>query len=126
MERREFLGVLAFAALCRGETTPSRDDVTIVDFADNGERRGVVRVPKVVKSEAEWRKQLSPLASWSPSAVCRLKRLAKSLCTAAAVRAEPKTRALPSIRAAAAVRRRPLPAPPYDRSSNCAIAISPG
>src|SRR5678816_2949656 len=62
MERREFLGVLAFAALCRGETTPSREDVTIVDFADNGERRGVVRVPKVVKSEAEWRKQLSPLA----------------------------------------------------------------
>jgi peptide-methionine (R)-S-oxide reductase len=40
MERREFLGVLAVVALCRG----------------------VVRVPKVVKSEAEWRKQLSPLA----------------------------------------------------------------
>ena len=63
MERREFLGVLAVAALCRGprENAPA-EDVTIVDFADDGTRRGVVRVPKVVKSEAEWRKQLSPLA----------------------------------------------------------------
>ena len=63
MERREFLGVLALAALCspKRETVPV-EDVTIVDFADDGMRRGVVRVPKVVKSEAEWRKQLSPLA----------------------------------------------------------------
>jgi len=58
MERREFVGMLAVAALWR----PSRDDVTIVDFSDKGERRGVVHVPKVVKSESEWRKQLSPLA----------------------------------------------------------------
>ena len=63
MERREFLGVLAVAALCRSsrENAPV-EDVTIVDFVDDGTRRGVVRVPKVVKSEAEWRKQLSPLA----------------------------------------------------------------
>ena len=61
MERRQFLGVLAVAAFCRPETS-SAEDVTIVDFADNGERRGVIHVPKVVKSEAEWRKQLSPLA----------------------------------------------------------------
>ena len=37
-------------------------DVTIVEFTDAGERKGVVRVPMVVKSDAEWRKQLSPLA----------------------------------------------------------------
>jgi peptide-methionine (R)-S-oxide reductase len=63
MERREFLGVLAMAALCRpaGEHV-AIEDVSIVDFSDSGERRGVIRVPKVVKSEAEWRKQLSPLA----------------------------------------------------------------
>jgi peptide-methionine (R)-S-oxide reductase len=61
VERREFLGVLAVAALCRPAAS-SFDDVTLVDFADNGERRGVIHVPKVVKSDAEWRKQLSPLA----------------------------------------------------------------
>ncbi|MEP6494371.1 MAG: peptide-methionine (R)-S-oxide reductase MsrB [bacterium] len=38
------------------------DDVTIVQFSDAGVREATVRVPKVVKSEAEWRKQLSPLA----------------------------------------------------------------
>jgi peptide-methionine (R)-S-oxide reductase len=37
-------------------------DVTLVEFADNGDRKGVVHVPKVSKSEDEWRKQLSPLA----------------------------------------------------------------
>ena len=36
--------------------------VDIVDFSDSGESRGVVHIPKVVKSESEWRKQLSPSA----------------------------------------------------------------
>jgi peptide-methionine (R)-S-oxide reductase len=35
-------------------------DVTIVQFSDDGKRLQKVKVPKVVKSEAEWRKQLSP------------------------------------------------------------------
>jgi len=34
-------------------------DVTIVQFSDSGERLKKVSVPKVVKSEDEWRKQLS-------------------------------------------------------------------
>jgi peptide-methionine (R)-S-oxide reductase len=34
-------------------------EVTIVQFSDAGDRRKRVRVPKVVKSEDEWRKQLS-------------------------------------------------------------------
>ena len=38
------------------------DDVLIVEFSDAGIRKGTVRVPKVVKSDSEWRKQLSPLA----------------------------------------------------------------
>jgi peptide-methionine (R)-S-oxide reductase len=37
-------------------------DVTIVEFSDAGVRLRTVQVPKVVKSEADWRKQLSPLA----------------------------------------------------------------
>lgn len=35
------------------------EDVTIVEFSDSGERQGEARVPKIVKSESEWRQQLS-------------------------------------------------------------------
>ena len=38
------------------------EDVVIVQFADNGTRIGTARVPKVVKPEKEWKKQLSSLA----------------------------------------------------------------
>ncbi|HEY6271351.1 MAG TPA: peptide-methionine (R)-S-oxide reductase MsrB [Terriglobales bacterium] len=38
------------------------EEVTIVEFSDSGERKGVVHVPKVIKSESEWRQQLSPNA----------------------------------------------------------------
>jgi peptide-methionine (R)-S-oxide reductase len=38
------------------------DDVVIVQFSDAGARLGVVHVPRIVKSDAEWRHQLSPLA----------------------------------------------------------------
>jgi len=34
--------------------------VTIVEFADNGERKGLVTEDKVVKSEAEWKAVLTP------------------------------------------------------------------
>jgi len=34
-------------------------DVTIVEFSDAGQRLKKVKVPKVVKTDAEWRKQLS-------------------------------------------------------------------
>ncbi len=36
--------------------------VKIVEFTDAGVRQDVVEVPKVVKTDAEWRKQLSPEA----------------------------------------------------------------
>jgi len=37
-------------------------EVTIVQFSDAGEKLKTVKVPKVVKSEAEWKQQLSPNA----------------------------------------------------------------
>jgi peptide-methionine (R)-S-oxide reductase len=35
------------------------EDVDIVEFSDSGQRGNAVHVPKIVKSESEWRKQLS-------------------------------------------------------------------
>jgi peptide-methionine (R)-S-oxide reductase len=35
-------------------------EVNIVEFTDSGERKETVHVPKVVKSENEWKQQLSP------------------------------------------------------------------
>ncbi len=37
-------------------------EVTIVQFSDAGDRLKTVRIPKVVKTDAEWKKQLSPNA----------------------------------------------------------------
>ena len=61
--RRGFLAV-SFAGVVRlGLPSISRlDDVTIVDFSADGKRLGSNRVEKVVKGEAEWRRQLSPLS----------------------------------------------------------------
>jgi peptide-methionine (R)-S-oxide reductase len=56
--RREFLIVAGAAAMWR----PGNDEVTIVQFSDRGDRTGTARVAKVVKSSADWRAQLSPLA----------------------------------------------------------------
>ena len=36
--------------------------VTIVDFSDEGLRQAAKEVPKLVKTEAEWRRQLSPIS----------------------------------------------------------------
>ncbi|HUI79299.1 MAG TPA: peptide-methionine (R)-S-oxide reductase MsrB [Bryobacteraceae bacterium] len=38
----------------------SGPDVELAIFADNGERRETIQVTKIVKSDAEWQKELSP------------------------------------------------------------------
>ena len=50
----EFRRLIA-AAMPKGDP----GEVTIVQFSDDGKKLQQVRVPKVVKSEDEWRKQLS-------------------------------------------------------------------
>lgn len=73
--RRGFLAgsVLAVAGLALGCSRRSdaaaavpgagRDAwVAIAEFSDDGKRLRTARVPRVVKTDAEWRRQLSPLA----------------------------------------------------------------
>lgn len=48
--------VIAGSALAGGE----RKTVKIVEYTATGERKGVVEVEKIVKSDLEWRKQLTP------------------------------------------------------------------
>ena len=59
--RRDFVALIGLAALGRSRL-PLAEDVDIVEFADDGARLGQRRVPKVVKTEAEWRRLLSPRA----------------------------------------------------------------
>jgi peptide-methionine (R)-S-oxide reductase len=70
MSRRGFLGSLAalstlplagWTATLSGPAMQNTD-VSIENFSADGKSTGMQRVPKVVKSEAEWRAQLSPLA----------------------------------------------------------------
>ena len=73
VRRRAFLGfsvsAIAAAALWSWRkprlieaATPKGEpgEVTVVRFSDSGQRLQKIRAPKVVKSDDEWRKQLSP------------------------------------------------------------------
>ena len=46
----------------RIEARSSADDVLIAQFSDAGVRQDTARVPRIVKSDDEWQRQLSPLA----------------------------------------------------------------
>jgi peptide-methionine (R)-S-oxide reductase len=71
MSRRSFLLTSASAAanmivwslgksnLAHAASKTSPQEVTVVQFSDTGERIGKMQVPKVVKTEKEWRNQLS-------------------------------------------------------------------
>jgi peptide-methionine (R)-S-oxide reductase len=66
--RRDFIaGTLAAAILLMvGDADSARSDaggierVSLVEFTDSGRRKGVVTMAKVVKTDAEWKKILSP------------------------------------------------------------------
>ena len=58
--RRRFVIAGAAAVFLRPRSLRSlAADVEIVEFSDKGERLRTVRVPPIVKSDAEWRKQLT-------------------------------------------------------------------
>ena len=52
----------ALAAIARPILRVPATDVDIVEFSDSGQRLRMVRVPIIVKSDADWRKQLTPFA----------------------------------------------------------------
>lgn len=71
MPRRVFLGISAAAvagAIFRfqhsSETVEAKDakpkDIRIMQFSDAGQSEGLVTVQTIVKTDAEWKKQLSP------------------------------------------------------------------
>lgn len=55
------LGTLGIAAAATEKPAKVAKKVKLVDFDAAGTRKGVIEVDKVVKSDAEWRKQLSPI-----------------------------------------------------------------
>ncbi len=57
MNRRTAVAALCGGAVAYAAGTPRR--VTIVEFSPSGERKGKMQVDKVVKSDAEWREQLT-------------------------------------------------------------------
>ena len=60
MHRRRFLAAsLAFtaASLLHADNT-----VTVIQYSADGKKQGKVKLPRVTKSEAEWRQQLSPIS----------------------------------------------------------------
>lgn len=65
MNRRAFFstafGRLAGATIVAGAAGPlMARTVTLIEFSDSGQRKGVVKLDKVQKTDAEWKKQLTP------------------------------------------------------------------
>ena len=51
----------AFVGVAHASPAPDKDTVNIIQFSDSGQKIGPARVPKVRKTDAEWKQQLTPL-----------------------------------------------------------------
>ena len=60
MNRRNFIISVAAGVAVGAVARAATSMVSIVEFSPEGKRKGVVKVDKVVKSDAEWQKQLTP------------------------------------------------------------------
>ena len=43
-------------------STKTTEEVRIVEFSDDGQKLDTVTIPKIVKTDDEWKKELSPKA----------------------------------------------------------------
>ena len=59
MKRREFLRAAAFAGAAAALANAKSSQVKIVEFTDSGQRKGLIEVEKVRKTDAEWKQQLT-------------------------------------------------------------------
>jgi peptide-methionine (R)-S-oxide reductase len=48
-------------SIAHASPAPDKDTVNIMQFSDSGQKIGPARVPKVRKTDAEWKQQLTPL-----------------------------------------------------------------
>lgn len=61
MQRRIFLQTVLASTFVRAAWAAGKGgSVKLVDFDDNGKRKGTMQEERVVKSDAEWKKQLTP------------------------------------------------------------------
>jgi peptide-methionine (R)-S-oxide reductase len=60
-DRRKFVAVIGLG-LVAPLVHLAGTDVEIVEFTDAGERKGVMKVAKIVRTDDAWKRQLSPLA----------------------------------------------------------------
>lgn len=49
------------ASVAHAGPRPDKDTVSIIQFSDSGQKIGPARLPRVRKTDAEWKQQLSPL-----------------------------------------------------------------
>ncbi len=62
VRRRSSLGISATPVAAAEASGRGSGSVTIVEFSDVGKLTGKATVPRVVKSDAEWKQQLSPIS----------------------------------------------------------------
>ena len=60
MNRRNFLA--ASLAVAASSALHADDTVTVIQYSPEGKKIGKAKLPRVVKSEAEWQKELSPIS----------------------------------------------------------------
>ena len=60
MHRRNFLAIVGGAGAAQLLADPGKRTIRIAEFELSGKRKGVIEMEKLVKSDSEWKKELTP------------------------------------------------------------------